>query len=472
MWKLKTTEHFGFWQDSYYTTSNKSEPSVLLIEDREHLDIVFDDGIYDRHVLESLIPASQGKMSMGNTGDSDRVLRIGNVGTLDPRRSYLVACTNESTIAIFVTTSYFRGPRHVMYAKGKRVAYTHDTHLVILERILRCFEMNIADVVLVKLDQVPSQVEMSLPLNCDILFMMVNPTDPSLTGLLQSKLALCSYRDIDQTRAMQLLPWAQLREKDVVKLFPRTVPARRVEVFLECKNVMYTDIPFHSYLLDYVVQYYITNFGYVNYFNRFLKSHPRTELFVARINKEYTVDTSNAPILEQFSEQRAMHPDRRLRLTPLKKLDGFYIPQHMTFYYRSDVLDGVPMMIGDFVELKYQDIPEENGMYTVSSVSLTEGCRLQKFHHPYRIRSIPNEDGFYCVTDPSIMYKHECLAGNDVIGNKRHVVNVWDGPCKDSHECPFFTYDPSTKQYHGRCVNGYCQMPQGVTRVGFRKYVV
>ncbi len=50
---------------------------------------------------------------------------------------------------------------------------------------------------------------------------------------------------------------------------------------------------------------------------------------------------------------------------------------------------------------------------------------------------------------------------------------VWDHPCERDDECPFFRAEESggsAATYRGGCAAGYCEMPVGVQRVGFRHY--
>lgn len=47
-------------------------------------------------------------------------------------------------------------------------------------------------------------------------------------------------------------------------------------------------------------------------------------------------------------------------------------------------------------------------------------------------------------------------------------VGVWDAPCKENAECPF--YDASTGEGKCRPDDGKCEMPPGVTRIGYKKY--
>jgi hypothetical protein len=44
---------------------------------------------------------------------------------------------------------------------------------------------------------------------------------------------------------------------------------------------------------------------------------------------------------------------------------------------------------------------------------------------------------------------------------------VWDSKCKNNLECPFYSKIDGT----GKCNNGICEMPIGVTRIGYKKYL-
>lgn len=57
-----------------------------------------------------------------------------------------------------------------------------------------------------------------------------------------------------------------------------------------------------------------------------------------------------------------------------------------------------------------------------------------------------------CLSQPSELSKHRC--------------KLWDKPCTHDTQCPFY----SAGGERGGCTNGYCEMPLGTRRVGFRKY--
>lgn len=75
---------------------------------------------------------------------------------------------------------------------------------------------------------------------------------------------------------------------------------------------------------------------------------------------------------------------------------------------------------------------------------------------------------YECVTNPNIKFKDQCESDYDLSGVKKSGFDVWDKRCKNHTDCPFFTLD----NYKGKCNdNGYCEMPLGVTNIGYRKYL-
>ena len=75
-----------------------------------------------------------------------------------------------------------------------------------------------------------------------------------------------------------------------------------------------------------------------------------------------------------------------------------------------------------------------------------------------------------CLSYPWLITEAECTS-NVGPGMKPQVPGVWDAPCKVNAECPFYQANQRYENYYGGCVgSGYCEMPVGVRRVGYRKY--
>lgn len=66
-----------------------------------------------------------------------------------------------------------------------------------------------------------------------------------------------------------------------------------------------------------------------------------------------------------------------------------------------------------------------------------------------------------CIPAFDIKRKANCEASQD---------NVWDKRCETDDECPFYQKNKNYPNQRGRCKEGYCEMPVGIERRGFRLY--
>lgn len=74
-----------------------------------------------------------------------------------------------------------------------------------------------------------------------------------------------------------------------------------------------------------------------------------------------------------------------------------------------------------------------------------------------------------CFGKTRYITEKACIAKTDIKGNPREP-GIWDKPCLDDSECPFFQANKNYPNKRGGCINGFCQMPINVKRLGFRKY--
>ena len=71
--------------------------------------------------------------------------------------------------------------------------------------------------------------------------------------------------------------------------------------------------------------------------------------------------------------------------------------------------------------------------------------------------------------------KHQCfgknaLTKNHCLSEDDEGVGVWDKPCIDNSECPFYKKNNNYINEKGKCINGYCEMPLNVTPIGFKHF--
>ena len=52
----------------------------------------------------------------------------------------------------------------------------------------------------------------------------------------------------------------------------------------------------------------------------------------------------------------------------------------------------------------------------------------------------------------------------------KQTYGVWDKPCNVNSECPFYKKNLNYENDRGGCINGYCEMPSNIERVGYKYY--
>jgi hypothetical protein len=75
-----------------------------------------------------------------------------------------------------------------------------------------------------------------------------------------------------------------------------------------------------------------------------------------------------------------------------------------------------------------------------------------------------------CVTNPRLLNKSACESNFNDDGSPKSKLDVWDAPCKNDTDCPFFQANKNYKNMRGGCHSGYCEFPVGVKRLSYRKY--
>jgi hypothetical protein len=73
-----------------------------------------------------------------------------------------------------------------------------------------------------------------------------------------------------------------------------------------------------------------------------------------------------------------------------------------------------------------------------------------------------------CITHPWLRTRQECEADKSM--GKPKAVGVWDSPCTKDIQCPFYQKNKRYRNYRGGCLAGFCELPIGLQRVGYRQY--
>ena len=116
-------------------------------------------------------------------------------------------------------------------------------------------------------------------------------------------------------------------------------------------------------------------------------------------------------------------------------------------YLKRDMMENTHVK-DMFIKLYFSDL-EKPGVYIDNTHAMI-----------YDADYIFNKAG-ECITDLSIKTRAECNSTPS---------GLWDRRCVFDSECPFFA--EYGKKYRGGCENGYCMMPTGVQRVGYKKYIL
>jgi hypothetical protein len=81
------------------------------------------------------------------------------------------------------------------------------------------------------------------------------------------------------------------------------------------------------------------------------------------------------------------------------------------------------------------------------------------------------DPSYKCIGDENIQSPWLCKSAYDIYGEPKPTPTIWDSPCKTDEDCPFFQANQNYPNQRGRCLSdGSCEMPLGITRVGYKKF--
>lgn len=80
------------------------------------------------------------------------------------------------------------------------------------------------------------------------------------------------------------------------------------------------------------------------------------------------------------------------------------------------------------------------------------------------------DNKYHCYNDKTNLNKQLCNMKYDLNGNLKEIETIWDKPCDNDKECPFYGKNKKYQIERGKCIDGYCELPVGVKRLSYRKY--
>ena len=86
------------------------------------------------------------------------------------------------------------------------------------------------------------------------------------------------------------------------------------------------------------------------------------------------------------------------------------------------------------------------------------------------MRNILYNGVYACYGNNNITNKFECDSYYTKEGSAKSYYSIWDKKCTVNEECPYYKANTKYDNNRGGCINGYCEFPVGVKRIGFTKY--
>ena len=303
-----------------------------------------------------------------------------------------------------------------------------------------------------------------------IYCLLVDMADPVLNYARRGPCTILTYDDMNIDHSRYFMPYHDLKHVDVASLLDRPL---RDGVRTRCMAFPYCIWSSHDHVSPpphmtvthdtyYMAGFYVQFFNVCRYVLTQAERHytedipmpknttrhtmveskegrrvisgpsppPKGDTWVEIRDKDHTYENSHVTSYSNLTETVSINTDH-----VIVKIPG--IPQNHTKVYLDD-LD----KIGDVIQ-------NANGMATVV-VWLTDIETRDR---------TKNGNKYSCVTNAKLEFDFQCEAEQG---------GVWDRPCQDDFECPFYNVDSG----RGGCdtIMGHCEMPLGMKRTGFRKY--
>ena len=81
-----------------------------------------------------------------------------------------------------------------------------------------------------------------------------------------------------------------------------------------------------------------------------------------------------------------------------------------------------------------------------------------------------NSGNYGCYGNNKIVNKFECDSYYTKEGNPKDYYSIWDKKCATNEECPYYKKNTRYENSRGGCINGNCEFPVGVKKIGYTKY--
>lgn len=208
----------------------------------------------------------------------------------------------------------------------------------------------------------------------------------------------------------------------------------------------------------------------INFYERYFPTSP-ISLEFAKEKNSFFLKRDDLQVLEQYSEP---NQSKTFTFEINENVNGFYDAQSQLFYVYTNSITGIPLKEGSVFSFKQQMREDQNGVYSVSSVSPKQSIlkRVGDLSNPNQTpsQSIIKQPGYLCYNRPDITSKAACDSKYDFEGNLKKQQTYWDKPCEKHTDCPFYQANKNYNNYRGGCIDGRCEMPIGIKAASYRLY--
>jgi hypothetical protein len=95
---------------------------------------------------------------------------------------------------------------------------------------------------------------------------------------------------------------------------------------------------------------------------------------------------------------------------------------------------------------------------------------LEAIDESYEGSNSSNSGNYGCYGNNKIVNKFECDSYYTKEGNPKDYYSIWDKKCATNEECPYYKKNTRYENSRGGCINGNCEFPVGVKKIGYTKY--
>ena len=271
-----------------------------------------------------------------------------------------------------------------------------------------------------------------------------------------SDIDFIDYSDMDVHKYKVYIPFALMKNVDMKVHLSAYNDKFPVHQLMHIDLVMATDKNIDKYSDEVKQILDITNTQSLNSFYMSFFPFVSSAKEYNRSYNKYVSERDRMTILEQFMD---IHDSVIEVTSPI--LSAFYKHDTGELLVESQSIHGIPMVLGMKIKTMNQHYPEHNGNFTVVQIT-NQGTTFKK---DLTLKRYFEEGGqfdtrYKCFENETIKAEPKC----------KQLQYTWDRPCESNADCPFFQSNKTYNNYRGGCHDGYCEMPIGVLRKGFRQF--